>query len=103
MTKERHEFPEVDDLLRKALPGELPVDVEAGMRERIVRFRSGIMEGRASAATRAWLFRRSVWAVLSILMLVAGILLQGAGASSPLARRIASIKTNQGTVEPTRR
>jgi len=83
----------VDDLLRQALPDDLPADVAAGMRERIVRFRAAQVEGRAPAAARAWLRRRTVWAALSILVLVAGIILQGARASSPLADRISALKT----------
>lgn len=99
---------EIDDLLRQALADDLPADVEAGMRRRIARFREAKAEGRATrrergAAARAWLFRRSVWAALSLLLLAAGILLQGGKSSSPLADRIAAIKTEFASLEPTRR
>ena len=99
---------EIDDLLRKALPDDLPADVEAGMRRRIERFREARAEREApaqagGAAARAWLFRRSVWAALSILLLAAGILLQSWKSSSALADRIAAIKTEFASLEPTRR
>jgi len=103
MTRERHEYPEVDDLLREALPGDLPADVAAGMRETIERFRAGQMKIRTPASAWLWVFRRSVLAALSFILLVAGIILQGAGAPSPLARRISSIKTALETYEPIRR
>jgi len=98
----------MDDLLRQALADDLPADVEAGMRRRIARFREAKTEAGAtrrerSAAARAWLFRRSVWAALSLLLLAAGILLQSGKASSPLADRIAAIKTEFASLEPTRR
>jgi hypothetical protein len=82
-----------DDLLREALTDDLPADVAAGMRERIARVRAAREESRTPAAACAWLRRRTVWAALSILILAAGILLQGAMASSPLAERIAALKT----------
>ena len=93
----------VDELLREALRDDLPADVAAGMRERIDGFRAGKTDGRAPAAAGAWLFRRTVWAALSILLLVAGILLQGARASSPLADRISEIKTASLSLEQIRR
>ena len=99
---------EVDELLRKALADDLPADVAAGMRRRIADFRAAKMadvapvHGRRAAAW-AWLFRRSVWAALSILLLVAGILLQGERASSPLADRISAIKTQYAVLEMPRR
>jgi hypothetical protein len=98
---------EIDDLLRKALADDLPADVEAGMRRRIERFHAAKTQGEAPATGRAaawgWLLRRSVWAALSILLLVAGILLQGGNSSSPLADRISAIKTQYASLETTRR
>ncbi len=98
----------IDDLLRQALADDLPVDVEAGMRRRIERFREAKADAEATArergaAGRAWLFRRTVWAALSLILLAAGILLQGGKASSPLADRIAAIKTEFASLETTRR
>lgn len=83
---------DVDDLLRRALADDLPADVAGGMRRRIERFRAGATEKSAPAAAWAWLFRRSVWAALAVLMLVAGFLLQGARSRSPLADRISELK-----------
>jgi hypothetical protein len=103
MTSERRSIPDLDDLLRTALADDLPADVAAGMSERIERVRTENPAAGTRAPSWAWLARRSVWAVLSILMLVTGLLLQGLNASSPLAKRIASLKTTYGTVEPTRR
>lgn len=98
----------VDGLLRRALVDDLPAEVEAGMRRRIALFREAKAAGEAkrherAAAARTWLFRRTVWAALSLLLLAAGILLQGGKASSPLADRIAAIKTEFASLEPTRR
>jgi hypothetical protein len=95
----------LDDLLRKALADDLPPDVAAGMRERMERFRARKTEGKPEAAAGpwAWFFRRGVWATLSILLLVAGILLQGRGSSSPLADRISSVKAAFSSLETTRR
>ena len=89
----------MDDLLRQALADDLPADVAAGMRQRIRRFRAGKARVAAPSAGGSWLFRRGVWAALSILMLVAGILLQGSKSSSPLADRISEIKKAQANVE----
>jgi hypothetical protein len=83
----------LDDLLKKTLADDLPAEVEAGMRRRIAYFRSAKMKDEGRATAWAWLFRRSAWAVLSILMLVAGILLQSLGPHTPLAGRIARVKT----------
>lgn len=93
----------VDELLRLALKDDLPPDVEGGMRRRIDRFRAEKTELPAGSAAWAWIFRRSVWAALSILMLVAGILLQGAKASSPLAKRISVVKAAFANLDTTRR
>jgi hypothetical protein len=81
----------IDELLRQALADDLPADVAAGMRERIARVRGG--PGPAPSAAWAWLRRRAVWAALSIVVLAVGIILQSAGASSPLADRISALKT----------
>ncbi|HSA94870.1 MAG TPA: hypothetical protein VLJ16_02380 [Acidobacteriota bacterium] len=97
---------EIDDLLRRALADDLPADVEVGMRRRIERFReTKARDGAAGrdAAARSWVFRRGVWAAISVLLLVAGILLQSGRTSSPLADRIAAIKTEFASLEPARR
>jgi hypothetical protein len=103
MTARRHEGTDLDDLLKGALADDLPADVAAGMRDRIRRFRAGKMKDEKRTAARAWFFRRSAWAVLSILMLVSGILLQGRRARNPLADRISLMKTEFASVESTRR
>jgi hypothetical protein len=103
MTTQNKPGPDMDQLLRVALPDDLPVDIEAGMRRRIDRFRAEKAERPARTAAGAWLFRRSVWAALSILMLVAGLLLQGAKASSPLAERITLVKAAYASVDTTGR
>lgn len=91
----------VDDLLIKTFADDLPADVAAGMREKIEHFRA--VKTKSGAAAWAWILRRSVWAALSILMLVAGILLQGAKSSSPLADRISTLKAEFSSVSTTRR
>jgi hypothetical protein len=106
MTAEIDKSTDMDEILRKAFADDLPADAEAGMRERIRSFRARKAKREtqaASTAAWAWLFRRGVWAALSILMLVAGILLQGAKASSPLADRISSIKSAYASLGTTRR
>jgi hypothetical protein len=108
MTEERKETMDrdLDDLLRNTLADDLPDDVAAGMRERIARFRAEKLAGPAPSAPPAawaWLFRRSLWAALSVLMLVAGFLLQGAKPRSPLAERIAAVKTEFASLDTTRR
>ncbi len=99
--------PEIDDLLRRALADDLPPEAEAGMRRRIARFRETKAESAPArpwgVAARAWLFRRTVWAALSILMLVAGLLLQGGKPRGPLVERIAAIKTEFASLDTTRR
>lgn len=94
---------EMDGLLRKVLADDLPADVEAAMRRRIARFRAGKERGGAAAAAWAWLARRGLWAALSVLMLVAGLLLQGAKASTPLGERIAAVKIEFASLDTTRR
>jgi hypothetical protein len=82
----------VDDLLKRVFADGLPADVEAGMRASIVRFREGTAKDREANAAWAWLLRRGAVAILSILMLAAGILLQGLGSRSSLAERISQVK-----------
>ena len=98
---------DVDDLLRRALADDLPEEVAAGMRDGIERFRAEKAKAEHKApAVRwagAWLLRPGVLAVLSLLMLVAGIILQGAKSSSPLAERVAAIKTQYASLETPRR
>jgi hypothetical protein len=108
MTEERKENMnrDLDELLRNALADDLPGDVAAGMRERIARFRAEKLAGPAPSAPSAawaWLFRRRLWAGLSILMLIAGLLLQGGKPRSALAERIAAIKTEYASFGTTRR
>lgn len=99
MKTERDEDRALEGLLNAALADDLPADVEAGLRERIRRFRAGPAEGGRSSTAWAGFSRRTVWAALSILMLVAGILLQGIRFPSPLADRISSIKTAYARLE----
>lgn len=93
MKPERERDVKVEELLRRALADNLPAEVAAGMRARIARVRAAHEEVPAPAAAWSWARGRTVWAVLSVLMLVAGIILQGAAASSPLADRITALKT----------
>ena len=93
MTEKEGSNQGVDDLLKRVLADDLPAGVEAGMRERIVRFREGTEKrGEPAGAAWTWLLGRGAAAVLSILMLVAGILLQGLGSQSSLAERITRVK-----------
>jgi len=107
MTERNSTDVNLDELLKRAFADDLPVDVAAGMRERIGRFREAKTGGEAAARGRAavweWLFRRSVWAAISILLLAAGILFQGRGSSSPLAERISAIKSQYASLDTTRR
>ena len=93
----------MDDLLKKIFADDLPADVAAGMRGRIERFRAGRSEADVRATAWAWFFSRSLWAALSVLMLVAGILLQGSKSRSPLADRIATVKIAQANLGLPRR
>ena len=95
----------MDDLLREALADDIPSDVAVGMREHLERFRAETMTGEAepSAAAWAWVFRRRVWTALSILMLVAGILLQAGRSSSPLTDRISTVMTASTNLDTPRR
>jgi len=103
MTVQHKDDTNMEDLLKKAFADDLPAEVAAGMRQRIERFRSGKARGEVPSAAWAWFFRRSVWVALSILMLFAGILLQGAKSSSPLADRISALKAEFSSVPTTRR
>jgi hypothetical protein len=103
MKTERDEDGALEGLLKAAYTDDLPADIETGMRERIRRFRADPSKVASSSTAWAWLSRRTVWAALSILMLVAGILLQGAKTGSPLADRISSVKSAYASLEPTRR
>ena len=103
MTAKQRDVKGLDDLLKKALADDLPADVAAGMRKRIDRFRAETAGDERPAAAWDWLFRRGVWAVLSVLMLLSGIFLQGAGSRNPLAERISHIKAAFASIEPARR
>lgn len=92
----------LDGLLKRALLDDLPAEVEAGMRERIASTRASKMKAEGRSAAWARLLTRSAWAVLSILMLVAGILLQGLGSPTPLASRIARLKIEFASAESPR-
>ena len=102
MTAKKEESQSLDDLLRKALADDLPADVAAGMRDRIDRFRAGTVRDEKRTAARAWFFRRTVWAALSVLMLIAGGLLQGSGSRNRLADRITQIKVEFSSLDTTR-
>jgi hypothetical protein len=97
----------LDKLLKEAFADDLPADAAAGMRERIKRFREAKSGGRALARGLVWpwewIFRRSVWAAISVLLVAAGILLQGRGSSSPLAERISAVKTQYASLGTIRR
>ena len=107
MTERNSTNVSLDELLKKAFADDLPADVAAGMRERVERFREAKTGSAAAAPGRSaawgWIFRRSVWAAISVLLLAAGILLQGRGSSSPLAERISAIKTQYASLGTTRR
>ena len=99
MTAKKHEVTGLDGLLKRALADDLPADVAAGMRDRIDRFREGTMRDERRTTAWAWLSRRTVWAILSVLMLLSGIFLQGSRAPSPLADRITQVKAEFGSTE----
>jgi len=84
----------LDELLKKVLIDDLPPDVTAGMKDRLELFRARTMEKEKRMPIRALFFRKSAWAVLSILMLVSGSLLQGLGSRNPLSERISLIRTS---------
>lgn len=103
MIKRKREDAGLDDLLRKALADDLPPDVRAGMRERVDRVLAEKRAAARPAAARTWVARRPVWAAVSILMLLAGILLQGKKPSTPLVERISSLKAAYANLDRTRR
>jgi hypothetical protein len=83
----------LDELLKRALPDDLPADAAAGMRERLARFRERTVRREERTPSRTLLFPRGAWAALSVLILISGGLLQGRGARNPLSDRISLIKT----------
>ena len=103
MTLRHEDDAGLDGLLKKALADDLPADVEAGMRERIVCFRAEKMQDEKRALGWAWLSRRIAWAAASVLMLVSGGLLQGLGTRSPLSERISMVMTENSEIESSRR
>jgi hypothetical protein len=103
MTSRHQEDTRIDDLLRRALADDLPAGVEAGMRERLDRFRADVIQDQGRPAARVWILGRGVWAAVSVLMVVCGCVLQGIGARNTLADRIALVKTGISSVESTRR
>ena len=103
MTSRHQEDTRIDDLLRKALADDLPAGVEAGMRERLDRFRADVIQDQGRPAARVWILGRGVWAAVSVLMLVSGCVLQGIGVRNPLADRIALIKAELSSSESIRR
>jgi hypothetical protein len=100
MTASQREINDLDGLLKRALADDLPADVEAGMRQRIRTFHAGTMREESRTGAWAWLFRKSAWAVLSILMLIAGILLQSSPSRNALADRISRIKSEISSSVP---
>jgi hypothetical protein len=101
MISRHQEDTRLAELLRKALADDLPAGVEAGMRERLDRFRAQTTkdEDRAEGRTRRrW---RIAWAAASVLMLVTGSLLQGLRTRGPLAERISSVMTELSEIEST--
>ena len=94
MTAKPPDGTNLDELLKRALADDLPPDVAAGMQDRLDRFRAGTTEKDKKMAIRALIFPRSAWAMLSILMLVSGSLLQGLGSRNPLSERISLIRTS---------
>jgi hypothetical protein len=103
MNDQRNSGPDLEQLIRAAFADDLPAEVEAGMRERVRRFRTDPSRGAKPSAAWAFLSRRAVWAALSILMLIAGILLQGMNSRSHLADRISSVKSAYASLETPRR
>lgn len=82
----------LDGLLRATFADDLPPDVEVGMKERVRQFRARAPEDATTMRVWSWLAWREAWAVLSILMLMAGALLQGTGSRTALSERIAHLK-----------
>ena len=101
MTSQSEQDTGLDGLLKRALADDLPAGVEAGMRERIARFRAETTKDEKRAESRAGLRWRIAWAAASVLMLVSGSLLQGLQPRSPLAERITSVMTEISEIEST--
>jgi hypothetical protein len=98
MTAKQPNGTNLDELLKKAFADDLPPDVAAGMRDRIDRFHAGTIREEPRMTAWVWVFRRTAWAAVSILMIVSGSLLQGLGSRNPLADRISLIGTQQAVL-----
>jgi hypothetical protein len=103
MTDHQKAIASINDLLRQACADDLPEDVAAAMSRHIGAFVAEAQVRQRAGSTRTWLFPKFVWAAISILMLLAGVFLQGARVSSPLADRISSLKSALAGLETTRR
>lgn len=103
MIEIKREDADMDGLVRRALADDLPAEVRDGMSRRIDRFLAGKRSPAARSAARPWLARKPLWAAISVLMLLAGILLQGRKPSTRLAERISSIKAAYANLDTTRR
>ncbi len=103
MTEKRTDTRDLEGLFKAVFADDLPAEVEAGMRERVRRFRTGNGTSERPASAWALISRRAVWAALSFLMLIAGILLQGTNSRSHLADRISSVKSAYASLETPRR
>ena len=103
MIEKEREDADMDGLVRRALADDLPPEVRDGMRRRIDRFVAGKRAPAGRDAAPAWRARRPLWAAISVLMLLAGILLQGRKPSTRLAERISSIKAAYASLDTTRR
>lgn len=97
MSANKHPNADLDGLLKNVFADDLPDDVAAGMRRRIAAFRAGKAQDEKSRAAGFWLYRKGLWAALAIGMIVAGFLLQGLQAPSPLAERIALVKAGMSS------
>jgi hypothetical protein len=92
MTSTPRDRDDLDHVLRAVLADDLPADVEAGMTARVCQFRARTAEDGTRTWARSWPAWREAWAIVSVLMLVAGALLQGTGSRTALAERIAHLK-----------
>lgn len=99
MTSKSTDGAELDELLKRALTDDLPPDVAAGMGRRLALFHRTMTRKKERTPVWAALFPRSAWAVLSVLVLVSGGLLQGRGTRNPLSGRISLIKTRLAVSE----
>jgi hypothetical protein len=95
MSARRPEGADLDEPLKRALADDLPPDAAAGMQERFDRFRAEAMEKERRSPISFLLIRKSAWALISLLMLVSGSLLQGLSPRSPLADRLTTIGTSE--------